>query len=173
MSSFLANPWGLSIEDPSPDAMVEVLSAIDPDDEEHGAAWLADGDGRCLEMNGNGVLVWDVPDQPPRHMVGLDARAALQLWLKLAQGFVAEIDAEPWQPGSRPRLTSEQQAERELERHRVELEHDRACYDLLGAERADTACRRPGCSRGAVHQSVLCRPHHFESIQGKPCPFAD
>lgn len=48
---------------------------------------------------------------------------------------------------------------------------DRKFYDSLGPERADVPCREPGCSRGAVAYSVLCRPHHFENIKRKVSPF--
>jgi hypothetical protein len=48
---------------------------------------------------------------------------------------------------------------------------DRAFFDSLGPERAEEPCREPGCSRGAVRLSVLCRRHHFENVQRRPCPF--
>lgn len=48
---------------------------------------------------------------------------------------------------------------------------DRKFYDSLGPERADVPCREPACTRGAVAYSVLCRPHHFESIKRKVSPF--
>jgi hypothetical protein len=44
-------------------------------------------------------------------------------------------------------------------------------YDRLGVERPDKPCREPGCTRGSVLFSVLCRPHHFRSIKQKECPF--
>lgn len=50
---------------------------------------------------------------------------------------------------------------------------DREFYEKLGDERPGTKCKRDGCNRGTVQFSVLCRPHHFESIRGKSCPFAD
>ena len=52
-----------------------------------------------------------------------------------------------------------------------ERDQDRKFYDSLGLERADVPCRKPGCTRGAVAYSVLCRPHHFESIKRKGSPF--
>jgi hypothetical protein len=55
----------------------------------------------------------------------------------------------------------------------LQLKLDREFFDILGAERQDTPCRRVGCSRGAITLSVLCRKHHFESIRGRPCPFDD
>jgi hypothetical protein len=54
-----------------------------------------------------------------------------------------------------------------------EARSDRDFYDSLGAEREDVACRHPGCARGAVSMSVLCKRHHFEQVQGRACPFTD
>lgn len=50
---------------------------------------------------------------------------------------------------------------------------DRTFYDELGAEDAARSCQSPGCARGAVRFSVLCRIHHFESVSRRPCPFND
>lgn len=50
---------------------------------------------------------------------------------------------------------------------------DREFYDLLGKERSGTKCKKDDCERGTVQYSVLCKKHHFESIQKKPCPFDD
>jgi len=44
-------------------------------------------------------------------------------------------------------------------------------YDGLGAERVEKPCSEPGCQRGSVKFSVLCRPHHFENVRKKKCPF--
>ena len=49
----------------------------------------------------------------------------------------------------------------------------RRFYDMLGAERPAVPCRDAGCHRGAIELSVLCRPHHFEMIHKRPCPFDD
>jgi len=57
--------------------------------------------------------------------------------------------------------------------HETLAKLDREFYDKLGEERVGTKCKRDECARGTVQFSVLCRPHHFESIKGKPCPFTD
>jgi hypothetical protein len=49
----------------------------------------------------------------------------------------------------------------------------RKFYDLLGPERTNVACKKPGCNRGAISLSIYCRPHHFEMIQHIQCPFDD
>ena len=56
---------------------------------------------------------------------------------------------------------------------RLDEQADRVFYDQLGPERAGARCRAPNCERGAVALSMLCRVHHFESIQGRACPFSD
>jgi len=50
---------------------------------------------------------------------------------------------------------------------------DRDFYEFYGPEDISRPCRREGCERGTVNLSVLCRPHHFESTKGKPCPWKD
>jgi hypothetical protein len=50
---------------------------------------------------------------------------------------------------------------------------DKQFYQSLGDEREGTVCQKAGCGRGAVALSVFCRPHHFESIRQRPCPFQD
>jgi hypothetical protein len=34
-----------------------------------------------------------------RHMMSVPREKVLDLWLKLAQGDIAEVEAEPWLPG--------------------------------------------------------------------------
>jgi hypothetical protein len=57
--------------------------------------------------------------------------------------------------------------------HEVIQHIDRQFYDALGPEDATRPCKSPGCSRGSVRFSVLCRVHHFESVSPRPCPFND
>jgi hypothetical protein len=48
---------------------------------------------------------------------------------------------------------------------------DREFYDRLGTEDSSRPCKRDGCGRGAIANSVLCKRHHFEMIQRRDCPF--
>ena len=48
---------------------------------------------------------------------------------------------------------------------------DREFYDRLGAEDPSRPCKRDGCRKGAVRQSVFCKGHHFEMVQRRECPF--
>ncbi|MCP5116326.1 MAG: hypothetical protein GY953_36315 [bacterium] len=50
---------------------------------------------------------------------------------------------------------------------------DREFADNLGPEGTSKECRRDVCRRGVVKFSVLCRRHHFESVQKRPYPFSD
>jgi hypothetical protein len=50
---------------------------------------------------------------------------------------------------------------------------DREFFEALGEERRGEPCRSEGCARGAIHQSVFCRVHHYEMIKKEPCPFLD
>jgi len=50
---------------------------------------------------------------------------------------------------------------------------DRQAYTALGPELPGTRCERDGCPRGTIADSTLCKPHHFESIKGRPSPFSD
>ena len=54
-----------------------------------------------------------------------------------------------------------------------QVELDRKFYQSLGTEREGVVCRKAGCGRGAVALSIFCRPHHFESVKRRPCPFQD
>ena len=49
-----------------------------------------------------GLLVWEnveAEESSPRHMTSVPRRKVLDLWLKLAQGDIAAVEAEPWLPG--------------------------------------------------------------------------
>jgi len=48
---------------------------------------------------------------------------------------------------------------------------DRKFYDSLGPEDSSRPCRREGCQRGAILNSVVCKRHHFEMIERRDCPF--
>ena len=172
MSRFhIANGFGDSLDEPTFEQMRAFLHELDVTDEEHGAAWLSTN-SVSLEWNGDGRLVLDVLDldeEGVRHLTGVSRERVLELWVTLAAGDLATIEAEPWAPGNGFLQTPE----REAKIRDAMVKMDRDFYDSLGPERADIACRRDGCMRGAVAHSVLCRPHHFESIKSRPSPFND
>jgi len=48
---------------------------------------------------------------------------------------------------------------------------DRQFYEQLGPEDLSRPCKKAGCQRGAIRNSVLCKRHHFEMIERRDCPF--
>lgn len=44
-------------------------------------------------------------------------------------------------------------------------------YQKLGPEDLSRPCRKEGCGRGTIPNSVLCKRHHFEMIKRRACPF--
>ena len=53
----------------------------------------------------------------------------------------------------------------------IENSIDLQFYNKLSAENPDKKCEKEDCERGTVKFSVLCKIHHFEMVQKKPCPF--
>jgi hypothetical protein len=179
MGIHVANWNGDSIDDPSIAQMIDILAGIDTTDEEHGVAWLST-DAHSLEWHGaeRGRIVFlsTTPrraDGRPgtssghRHLLDVSRERTLVLWRLLADGRLADLEQHGWLPGDGKPLDPS----REARFAAAQLHGDQLFYDALGAERTDTPCRRAGCTRGAVSFSVLCRPHHFESVRGRASPF--
>jgi hypothetical protein len=172
MGCHIANGFGDSLKAPTVEQMRAFLDNLDITDEEHGAAWLSTDEGLSLEWNGDGRLVFDdgaAHESRVRHLSGVSREHALALWAALAIGDLVTVEGQPWAPGNGFVTTPE----REARLREVQAKMDRDFYDGLGGERASTPCRRDGCTRGAVTHSVLCRPHHFESIKSRPSAFHD
>ena len=174
MAFSIANGMGDSIDEPSPAQMRKFLVDVDTTDEEHGAAWLSTDD-HVLEWSGahGGLLVFSSTsaesNDESRHLVDVPRERTLELWQMLAEGRLGELERQAWLPGNGWRPDPERDA-----RFAAALrDADRAFYESLGAERTGTRCQRESCARGAVHFSVFCRPHHFESVRSKTCPFDD
>jgi hypothetical protein len=165
---YISNGFGESIDSPSPDQMRGFLGEIDPADEEHGAAWLSTEDGYSLEWSGDGRLLFNRRDsRAVRHLRNVSRERALELWMALASGRLAEVERCPWQAGNGYVMTPE----RDEQLREWQLRQDREFYEVLGRERPSIPCRTEGCTRGAIQFSVLCRVHHFESVKKRPCPF--
>jgi len=91
----------------------------------------------------------------------------------LQEGRDADLKALPWQPGHEPPRSPEEVARLVREAEARKRARDREAYDRFGPERPGVRCREAGCQRGAVAHSTLCRPHHFENVVSRPCPFDD
>lgn len=166
----IQNGLGKSIESPSSEQMKKFLFDVDANDVEHGAAWMTTSDAETtLEWNGDGRLVLWVGEGDPRHLSSISRERALELWLVLASGGVAEIERQPWIAGNGYVRSAAEEAQLVEGARRI----DREFYDSLGTERGDAQCRKHGCKRGAVSLSVFCRVHHFESVCKRPSPFND
>src|SRR6185503_2840238 len=51
------------------------------------------------------------------------------------------------------------------------LRRDRQFYEQLGPEDLSRPCKKEGCRRGAIRNSIFCKRHHFEMIERRECPF--
>jgi hypothetical protein len=96
-------------------------------------------------------------------------------WLLLAQGVAARpTRAKPRARGGLPAGFPEPgTAAFDRMMRDAESRKDREFYDTLGPERPGEPCRAPGCAKGTIRFSVLCRSHHFESVRGRPSPPSD
>jgi hypothetical protein len=175
MTYFVETRWGGSERAPSVPRMREILDELDRSDPEHPDVWLTHESGWTLTAYESGLVVWQNPelDTQPRHLTGLAREVVLALWIQLSRGDLGALEAQPWQPGHDAPLDPQERSRREEEAKQCLRTLHRQFLEALGAERPDVPCRQPGCSRGAVAQSVLCRVHHFENVKRQPCPFAD
>jgi hypothetical protein len=80
--------------------MREILDELATDDQEHPSAWLTDDEtGWTLDAYQSGLLIWQNRFAPPRHINNVPRERVLELWVKLANGKIDEIEKEPWSLG--------------------------------------------------------------------------
>ncbi len=79
----------------------EILTELDSEDVEHPCVALTHESEWSLGAYPSGALTWEnvTTDDEPRHMNGISRERILELWAKLAEGRIAEIESEPWLPG--------------------------------------------------------------------------
>jgi hypothetical protein len=101
VSFWVTDRCGGDEREPSVGRLREVLAELEYDDPEHPDVSLTHESGWSLSASGSGLLVWEnvETDAPPRHMRDVPRERVLQLWLRLARGWIDEIEREPWQPG--------------------------------------------------------------------------
>jgi hypothetical protein len=107
--------WGRHERNPPVERLYEILHQLDieTEDREHTDVSLRHHEtGWFLSAFLSGRLMWawdadaddDVPDPVvyggDRHMKGVSRQKVLELWLKLAAGDIAAVEAELWVPGS-------------------------------------------------------------------------
>lgn len=94
--------WGAMQRDPPIEHLRELLQSLDIEDEEHPDVALKHETEWCLSAFPSGLLVWENAEAEADnagHMKGVLRETVLVLWLKLARGDIAAIEAEPWLPG--------------------------------------------------------------------------
>ncbi|WP_198141326.1 hypothetical protein [Verrucomicrobium spinosum] len=173
MSCFVQSRWGDCVDDPSESKMREVLAELDVPDPEHPDAWLTHESGWTLSIfsGGSCILSNSAMDTGPQYLEAISRAEALQLWIKLSRGQVQDMQSLPWKDGNAPPISQEELQILKQASAEATLAQQREFFDSLGPEDDTQRCRQPGCSRGAVKFSVLCKPHHFEQTTKQPSPF--
>lgn len=78
----------------------EILAELDAEDDEHPSVSLTHESEWCLGAYRGGLLVWEnLEGDEPRHMDGVPRERVFEMWVRLSQGRLAEIEQEPWLPG--------------------------------------------------------------------------
>jgi hypothetical protein len=167
----VANGLGDTEAHPTLARMGDYLEAVDLEDEDHGAAWVTDGDDNSLQYNSDGVLVFLRGWTPARHLTGISRERALLCWLQLIEGHLEELEKLLWQPGLRPPMPIEEFERQQRLKEDEQLRTDWHFFQSLGPESESERCRRRGCAHGRIGAGALCRAHHFESVKGRACPF--
>jgi len=93
--------WGAMQTNSPIEHLRALLRSLDVDDDEHPDVALKHETEWCLSAFPSGLLVWEnvEGDSAPRHMKCVPRERVLRLWLELAQGDIAAVEAEPWLPG--------------------------------------------------------------------------
>ncbi|HEX5658319.1 MAG TPA: hypothetical protein VFX59_14050 [Polyangiales bacterium] len=96
----LVSRWGLSVDDPTVEDLRHALDELDEADDEHPDAWVSHESGWTLSAFGTGLLIWSDLESSHRHMLKVSRSRMLALWMRLRDGDLAAVEAEPWQPGT-------------------------------------------------------------------------
>lgn len=110
-------------------------------------------------------------DTGPQYLEAISRANALQLWIKLSLGHIQELQSMPWKDGNGPPVSEEELQTLRQSSAEATLADQREFYDSLGPDDCTQRCKQPGCNRGTVRFSVLCRIHHFEQITKHASPF--
>jgi hypothetical protein len=99
--------WGGEERNPPVERLHALLHELDIriEDEEHPDVSLTHETEWCLAAYCSGLLVWEnveAEDVNPKYMNGVPREKILALWLKLAEGDIAAVEAEPWLSGYGP-----------------------------------------------------------------------
>ena len=102
MSYFIHHRGGEYEREPTLDRLSTLYDELKYEDDEHPDVSLTHESEWSLGAFGSGLLVWEnvaETDVKPRHMKNVSKDKTIELWKKLAQGKIEEIDKEPWLSG--------------------------------------------------------------------------
>ena len=103
MTYFAHDRSGAMETNPPIERLRELLQSLDAEDYEHPDVALTHDSEWCLSAYRSGLLVWENLNEAGSfsawHMTFVPREKVLELWLKLAQGDLAAVQAEPWLPG--------------------------------------------------------------------------
>ena len=102
MSYHITHRWGDMEDEPPLDSLSALYDELEYEDEEHTSVSLTHESEWDLGAYGGGLLIWEnleTENNEARHMENVPKEKVLELWRKLAQGKLSEINQEPWLPG--------------------------------------------------------------------------
>ncbi|MFJ9727368.1 hypothetical protein ACIRP3_31885 [Streptomyces sp. NPDC101209] len=100
MSYFMFDIMGGTVDEPDPETMRRVLDGLVQADDEHPDVSLAHESGWSLSAFGDGLLVWENPDEDsmaPGEIRDVSREEVLRLFGLLAAGDIASAEALSWQ----------------------------------------------------------------------------
>ncbi|MFF3606903.1 hypothetical protein [Streptomyces sp. NPDC002463] len=100
MSYFMYDVMGGTVDEPDPETMRGVLDGLSQADDEHPDVSLTHESGWCLSAFGDGLLVWENPDEDsvaPGEMRDVAREEILRLFGLLAAGDIASVEVLSWQ----------------------------------------------------------------------------
>ncbi|KOX26603.1 MULTISPECIES: hypothetical protein [Streptomyces] len=100
MSYFMYDVMGGTVDEPDSETMKRVLDGLAQADDEHPDVSLTHESGWSLSAFGDGLLVWENPDEDsmaPGEMRDVAREEVLRLFGLLAAGDIASVEALSWQ----------------------------------------------------------------------------
>ncbi len=102
MSYHITHRMGDTEEEPPLDSLSALYDELEYEDEEHPDVSLTHESEWNLGAYGGGLLIWEnleTTNNEVRHMKNVSKEKVLELWRKLAEGKIDEINREAWLPG--------------------------------------------------------------------------
>jgi hypothetical protein len=99
---YSTNRWGAMEREPSVDHLRNLLQSLDIADNEHPDVSLTHETGWALSAFSSGLVLFENiegENKSARHMKNVPRDKVLRLWIMLAQGELAAVEAEPWLRG--------------------------------------------------------------------------